>query len=906
MTKCSHCGKDAPDGARTCPACGLAMDGAPTVVSAAEGVQATRTYLIPSSTPPATPSPPRSDDDLVPGTMVLGRYRIRGLLGRGGMGAVYRADDRKLEQEVALKFISDKVAPGDHGSSLLIHELKTARRISHPHVCRVYDIGEYAGRTFISMEYVDGEDLSTLQRRIGRVTPDKAAQIARQLCAGLNAAHERGVLHRDLKPANIMLDGDGNVRITDFGIAAGIDTLQRDPSSGTPAYMAPELFTGGQASVRSDLYSLGLVLYELFTGRVLFNARSMTELLRLHRRPVPPPREHVQDIDERVEHAILACLANDPNDRPASAMAVLAMLPGGDPLAEALASGQTPSPEQIAACGGTGAMSSRAALCLLGALAVTLLLLMWAEPRVKLFGRVALPKSGAVLADRAEEMLRRLGFPPPDGDRSHGFETDNVYLKELLAHRPTRAEWDDITARERPSLLGFWYRAAAAHEGLRPSNVKGRVTWTDPPPQRGDVQARLDPLGRLHELLAVPADEGVNPPVDATRSTPPAAATDWTPLFEAAGLDRGRFREVPSLRVPITFADERAAWVGRYPEPPHLPIRVEAAALGGRAVAFHIIEERLPQEAPAQDPPGRVRTWRFSARICLVLAAFVLAVRSFRQRRGDARGALRLGTVMFGLVVAFTALTGHYGGDPMRLFALLAAGIGHGMVVAVEFALYYFALETLVRRVWPEIMISWSRLLSGRWRDPLVGHHFAWGVLLASITALLAHLRVFLPRWVGKPEPEPIMFHDSAIVALDGVASAMGAFLEIAVDFAKSGMMFFVALVGLRLVTKRPIVAAVLSTVIWATVWTDDRNLSMAFPWLPLAWFGNAALTAAITVSAMRFGLLATVVGFVFFGAFTSFPLRPEGVWFDHAALLVLALVIATAGWGARTALRPR
>src|SRR5690242_8169161 len=155
-----------------------------------------------------------------PGTILDNRYRVLGLLGRGGMGEVYRADDLRLGQQVALKFLPAVLSRDPVRLAQFHNEVRTARQVSHPNVCRVYDIGEIEGQLFITMEYVDGADLSGLLRRIGRLPEGKGLDIARQVCAGLAAAHERGVLHRDLKPANIMLDGAGKVRIMDFSLAA--------------------------------------------------------------------------------------------------------------------------------------------------------------------------------------------------------------------------------------------------------------------------------------------------------------------------------------------------------------------------------------------------------------------------------------------------------------------------------------------------------------------------------------------------------------------------------------------------------------------------------------------------------------------------------------------------------------
>src|SRR6185295_16073414 len=175
---------------------------------------------------PATPQSSRAASGAFghgrfsPGTLLGDRYRIVGLLGRGGMGEVYRADDLHLGQPVALKFLPAKVERDPAQLERFISEVRTARQISHPNLCRVYDLGEFEGSRFLSMEYIDGDDLRVLLRRIGRLPEDKGLQIARQLCAGLAAMHDRGVLHRDLKPANVMIDGDGRVRLTDFGLAA--------------------------------------------------------------------------------------------------------------------------------------------------------------------------------------------------------------------------------------------------------------------------------------------------------------------------------------------------------------------------------------------------------------------------------------------------------------------------------------------------------------------------------------------------------------------------------------------------------------------------------------------------------------------------------------------------------------
>lgn len=263
---CPRCGRPAAPDARLCPQCGGDLSVPPGGRDRREptsgGDAPTDFGEATESMPPGAGSRRRvaeaPAERYVPGSIIAGRYRVSGLLGRGGMGEVYRADDLKLGQPVALKFLPAELAEDPELLSLLLDEVRNARRVAHPNACRVYDIGEAKGQHFISMEHVDGEDLATLLLRIGRLPGEKAAQLARQICAGLAAAHEEGIVHRDLKPANVMVEG-----------AAA--------RQGTPAYMAPEQLAGREATVRSDVYALGLVLYELFTGHRPFAARTVAE-----------------------------------------------------------------------------------------------------------------------------------------------------------------------------------------------------------------------------------------------------------------------------------------------------------------------------------------------------------------------------------------------------------------------------------------------------------------------------------------------------------------------------------------------------------------------------------------------------------------------------------------------------
>ncbi len=346
------------------------------------------------------------------------------------MGEVYRADDLTLGQQVALKFLPE--AMSDEGTlERFRNEVRIARRISHPNVCRVYDIGEAENQIFLSMEYVDGEDLSSLLRRIGRLPSDKAVEIARKICAGVAAAHDKGVLHRDLKPSNIMLDGRGEVLVMDFGLA-GIAHEIEDVRSGTPAYMAPEQLSGKEVTARSDIYSLGLVLYELFTGKAAFDGKTLEEIVRLRRNSAPRnPSTLVRDMDPVVERAILHCLEADPENRPASALMVSAALPGGDPLAAALAAGETPSPQLVAAAGDKAGIQVRTAVASLAIVLVGLVAIFLLSARTNGLAQMDVPYSPEVLAQRASDMVRQVGYTTPPADAASGFYFEGDYLEHL-------------------------------------------------------------------------------------------------------------------------------------------------------------------------------------------------------------------------------------------------------------------------------------------------------------------------------------------------------------------------------------------------------------------------------------------------------------------------------------------
>src|SRR3954469_1488624 len=276
---------------------------------------------------------PAAGAGFVPGAIIAGRYRMVARIGQGGMGDVWRADDLVLDMPIALKvFLTGGVDARDR----LLNEVRLARQITHPSVCRVFDVGEADGLVFFTMELVQGEDLAALLRRVGRLPSDKVIEIARQLCAGVGAAHAQGVLHRDLKPANVLIDDDGCARITDFGIAIATTDTRGHALTGTPAYMAPEQrLPGMTVSERTDVYSLGLVLYELLVGHEGFKrSATLDEPLR--------PSAIVANVDPALERVIMRALCRDPQTRWASVEEMAAMLP--PPTTARAAASATPTP----------------------------------------------------------------------------------------------------------------------------------------------------------------------------------------------------------------------------------------------------------------------------------------------------------------------------------------------------------------------------------------------------------------------------------------------------------------------------------------------------------------------------------------------------------------------------------
>jgi len=280
-------------------------------------------------------------EELATGSTFAGRYKVIEELGQGGMGTVYKVHDTKVGEKIALKLIRPEAGFDRKSLDRFSNELKLARKVRHKNVCQMFDLGEDQGTRYITMEYIHGEDLRQLIRKVGRLSSGQAVAISRQVCQGLEEAHKLGIVHRDLKPQNIMLDEDGNARIMDFGIArslTGRGITGAGVLLGTPEYMSPEQVEGKDVDHRSDFYSLGVILYEMVTGRRPFDGETPLSIAHKHKyEPPEDPRKIDPQVPEDLARVILKCLEKDKVARYKSARALdtdLAAVEGGLPTAE--------------------------------------------------------------------------------------------------------------------------------------------------------------------------------------------------------------------------------------------------------------------------------------------------------------------------------------------------------------------------------------------------------------------------------------------------------------------------------------------------------------------------------------------------------------------------------------------
>jgi len=841
-----------------------------------------------SERPAPTPSAATTENAraFTPGTVLANRFRIVALLGRGGMGEIYRAEDTKLGHPVALKFIRGTLSP--EILERFYAEVRIGRQVSHPNVCRLYDVVEHEGDTFLTMEYVDGEDLGSLLARIGRLAPDKALDLARNLCAGLAAVHDKGIVHRDLKPANVMVDGRGQARLTDFGLALPLDGSRAAGFAGTPVYMSPEQLEGKTPTPRSDLYALGLILYEMFTGRRFFEGRTLSEIRSQHREPKSARlASSARLIEPQVEEVLLQCLDEDPAARPASARSILALLPGGDPLEAALAAGETPSPELVAAAGRKGDLSAATAWACLVAVLAGIVMVMFGFDATGLLSRRVLPRTPEWLAVRSHDVLAHLGHPEP-ADSAYAMRLDRDLLGYIQSD-PTPERWKQYL-KSNLSPFYFFYRQSPLK--LVPRNRDGTVQPDDPPREvSGMAEVLLDHQGRLLGYTSVPPQLEPSPA--------PWPEPDFSPLLREARLVPAELESVtPQWAAPVD-TDRKAAWTGLAPGEPTVTIRVEAAAFHGRPVWFAVLRpwshpDRMSGGAISvpRVPVGDVAVGIFA--LALPVGGIVLARRNLRLGRGDRKGAFRVALfVCIAYTLARLLRADHVSRFGEELWILIKV-VAYPVFWALIVWLIYIALEPYARRRWPHMLVSWKRMLAGDLGDPLVGRDVLLGCVLGSLALVCFLGAVFGPTWMGMSSPPPPPFAlGETLTSFRETGFRIFVNQYSAVQF---GLVFLFMLVLLRLLVRNTAVAMVL----WCLLVGSPLN------WMSLthAWVFGVVRSLLLLFALWRGGLLSLVVTLFVMFSLLEVPLTLDlSAWYAARAVPVLLVLVGLSLYGFKTAL---
>jgi serine/threonine-protein kinase len=795
-------------------------------------------------------------DKLTPGTTLGDRYRIVSLIGGGGMGEVYRADDLKLGQPVALKFLRRR--GGADTERRLYDEVRLGRQVSHPNVCRLYDIAEVGGHLFITMEFIDGEDLASLLRRIGQLPIAKATAVAGQICSGLAAAHASGVIHRDLKPANVMLDGRGRARITDFGVAVAEESAAQSIAAGTLAYMAPEQLAGKSATIKSDIYALGLVLYEIFTGRRAFPTASLSDLMKQQNTvAIPRPSTITDGMSPAIEQTILQCLDPDPENRPDSVDDVLRQLPGYDPLAAAVAAGETPSPAMVAASETAPELSPLAAWSLLLFVIVGIVAYIVPAGKTMWYRRAEL-KPPEVLLERAREAVAAAGAS-------------------------TRGDWsaiyDDSNAEVWRTTMYFLYRQSPLP--LRPYRSDRRVTANDPPlTTRGMADVLLDSGGRLIELTVMP------PLHDPQQATAPA---NWSKLLQLAAIDSSQLTPVkPEWRSRVD-SDEKHAWLTRNGE------RIEAAAFHDRPVWFSVA--LTSPSVPAPNPLA-VQISGLTVIFLLILlpaAAILIARRNLRRGRGDRRGAFRFAVFILVATAIAMLLRAHHVPSFVQEWMIVSRIVADSTFWALMSWVVYIAVEPLARRRWPQMLIGWTRLFQGRLQDPIVGRDLLAGAAMGTAVLLLWEATALIPQWFTGEGP-PLHLRSLPMGAPFGSAAYVTSFLISALTEATLRSF---GVVTLLLVVQAVVRHESATRLIALALMSLSFLFEPVGPLMERAAYGFAVAAIVIFVI-FRFGILAVsaCAYIVLLGWSVPMTLDSDAWYFGRSAVaLTLIAAIAIAGF---------
>jgi serine/threonine-protein kinase len=655
--------------------------------------------------------------------------------------------------------------------------------------------------------------------------------------------------------------------------------------------MAPEQLAGHEVTTKSDIYSLGLVLYEILTGKRAFEASTLAELMKQRESGrITNPSTLVRDLDPLIERVILRCLETDPDKRPSSSLQVAAALPGGDPLAAALAAGETPSPQMVAAAGEKTGLAPRVAISCFAAVVLGLLFYCAFALRGNGLERIHPENPPEVLAKRSREVISSIGYPGTPVDIAYGFTYDTDFLDFAEKEHLQRAQWDGVLS-ERPPVLRYWFRQSPRemspdgfwNDSLTP-NV---VTFSDPPTiLSGMINLELDQEGRLLYFQAIPPQKEENPP--------PARASDWTPLFFAAGLDLAQFHAVEPMWNSLASSDTRAAWEGVWPGSGR-PLHIEAAAHRGKPVFFSLTGPwtklgRMGQaDQSSANKAGQIIGW--SIALLILAGGLFLAYRNYTRGRADREGALRLASLIFVLELLICVFRSHFV-PTLDLVGLIILANSTALFMAALLWILYIALEPYVRRNWPQTIISWTRFLNGHLRDPLVGGDLLYGVLLGVLwLCVFAVGAFFLFRAGVSPQL-------GSTELLLGVRETVASGLVTVIGSIRTSLVFFFLIVLLRALVKNRWLAAIIFVLLFAVpkVLGSEHLLIEAPLWVTI--YGIAAFAV------VRFGLIVLGVAALTVDVLLNVPITLDfSNWYAARSLCVLLSFVLMAAWGFYTSL---
>lgn len=839
--------------------------------------------------------------EFLPGERVANRYRIVSLIGRGGMGEVYRAEDMRLGQPVALKFLSSRTASSEKSLRYFLQEVRLSQRLSHPHICRVHDLVEADSLRFLSMEFIEGEDLQGLLSRLGSLPPSKATELARQLCQGLASAHHAGVLHRDLKPSNIMIDQQGRARITDFGLAREHNTVNpTEGIVGTPRYMAPEQLSENQTSVQSDLYALALIIFEMYTGRTAQPGKTLDDIRDLHQSNAACEAALAAvEIPAEIGVLLAACLAQAPKDRPESVSELARGLPGQTAMEEAIATGSTLSPELLAISGPKGSLPIRWRAGLMASVLIALCCgVLLSSQTMRTLGKLDSPPR---LLDQAKQVIGLSETQSlPGSNESAGAEVSpqRPYFAWGYQIESEALDWARNNAVETKSkppafldAVTFWYRDSDEVIAPLVPDWSGenflRVDPSRPPPGPGSRLVRLSPDGQLRFFEYIIRDAAWTPPANIK-------PIDWDAFFMAAGLSPeqiDRLVETQADHVPRGYSDQRHQWTLTPVENESATIRFEAASLASVPTLFRVV-------GPWSTPPasrwaGSLRLHPIVDLIALIwlpimfVATAYFARKNLYAKRADLAGANRVAIFAGASPLTFWLVGGAHVTSSLEMDLLLTALAASCMTAVMVWA-NYLAFEPVVRREYPGTLVSWSRLLEGHFRDPLIGRHLLIGIAAGTAVGVGKLSMVTFPMLLGLPPADAA--NAVNLIPLAGGRVVVGEVLtSLGMAIFYSVFYQLLLLVLLRLLLRKMIFAV--------AVFVFFMAIRVAIQYDPF-WF-------SIGVSMLEFGLTAflflrvgllSVIAMHFARLMMKWPLvTDDSAWFSPLSWGCVFIVIGVA-----------